>query len=67
MARFLGSSLLEVALSSPPVAPPLTLIHRSAWNRNSRKFTCRILHIRVYEGGAKEYSPTPMHRSQHKI
>jgi hypothetical protein len=22
------------------------LIHRSAWNRNSRKFTCKILHIR---------------------
>jgi hypothetical protein len=23
----------------------LALIHRIAWNRNSRKFTCRIVHI----------------------
>jgi hypothetical protein len=26
-----------------PDLPFLALIHRSAWNRNSRKFVCRIL------------------------
>jgi len=30
---------------SGPIRPsPRTSIHRSAWNRNSRKFICRILH-----------------------
>jgi hypothetical protein len=28
----------------PAVDESSTLIHRSAWNSNSRKFTCRILH-----------------------
>jgi hypothetical protein len=40
--RFPGSTSFEVAPS--PAASPLTFIHQSAWNRNSRKFTCRILH-----------------------
>jgi hypothetical protein len=29
---------------------------------NSRKFIYEILHIQVYEGGAKPHSPTPMDR-----
>jgi hypothetical protein len=35
---------------------PPALIHRSAWNRNSRKFACRILHIL---GPTHPKSPTP--------
>src|SRR5215207_4128200 len=34
------------------------LIHRSAWNRNSRKFTCRILNIRPCEAVALPLSGT---------
>ena len=43
------------------------LIHRSAWKRNSPKFSCRIMHILVYEGGAMQLSTSLMDMSQHYI
>jgi hypothetical protein len=36
---------MEGRVSQIDSALLLALIHRSAWNRNSRKFTCKILHI----------------------
>ena len=38
------------------------LIHRSAWNSNSPKFTCRILNRIGDRGGATRYYPAPMDR-----
>src|SRR5215208_4316849 len=37
-------------------------IQRSAWKRNSAKFTCRILHIRPYRAGAMRYLAAPLDR-----
>jgi hypothetical protein len=41
-----GSAVaLRFPLSLPLNPAPDGLIHRSAWNKNSRKFGCKILHI----------------------
>jgi hypothetical protein len=40
----------------------LALIHRSAWNRNSRKFISTILNIRPYQAGAMRHLAAPMDR-----
>jgi hypothetical protein len=39
----------------------LALIHRSAWNRNSRKFISKILHSTGPIGPESPYLPTPKH------
>jgi hypothetical protein len=45
-----------LGISWPPTLL-LALIHRSAWNRNSRKFTCTILNIALHRAGSKPLSP----------
>jgi hypothetical protein len=40
----------------------LTLMHRSAWNINSRKSISTILNIRPYRTGAMRHLATPMDR-----
>jgi hypothetical protein len=43
------------------------IIHRSAWNRISRKSRFTHMNICPYRGGAARLSPTPMHSILHKI
>src|SRR5215218_1328242 len=62
--RFGGRGLLFTAT---PALPLLALIHRSAWNRYSRKFISKILHtpapkpLKSPSPGAL-FSPTPLER-----
>ena len=45
----------------------IALIDRSAWNRNSAKFVCRILHRPGPMGGVEGLSRPRTHRSQYYI
>ena len=44
-----------------------TLIHRSAWNRNSAKFGCSILYSSHLSGRVLPFHPGPSRSSQHYI
>ena len=46
------------------IVPP---IHQPSGKKNSPKFSCRIMHILVYEGGAMQLSTSLMDMSQHYI
>ena len=55
------------SLARAPSGASRSSIHPTSWKRNSPKFSCRIMHILVYEGGAMQLSTSLMDMSQHYI